>query len=86
MKWIDRIPACFGTADSVFAGHHSEESQAIDLLRQCYAEGVTLDELLKEVEKYLLHKHPVPADKQLFNEHIATQLKRVHERFSPWLA
>ena len=86
MTWNEKIPGCFGSEDSIFAGHHNDEERALELLRQCFAEGVSLAEVLKEIEAFLRRKHPTPADQQQFNTHIADQLKRVQARFAPWLS
>ena len=85
MEWKERIPGCFGSVDSIFAGHHNDEERAIELLRQCHVEGVSLDEVLKEVEAFLRLKHPQPADQQHFDAHVGSQLENVQERFAPWL-
>ena len=86
MKWNEKIPGCFGSEDSIFAGHHNDKERALELLRQCIAEGASLAEVSKEIEAFLRRKHPTPADQQQLDAHIAEQLKRVQERFGPWLS
>jgi hypothetical protein len=73
-----QLGKCFGIADGIFAGHPSEEAQALALLNTCFKKGVSLKEVEAEVTTLLKAK---PANAS----HIKKQISRVRKRFAPWL-
>ena len=69
-----RIGACFGTADGIFAGHHSDEKQAKELRKLAAANSISLIEVQEIVLGYLYGKGFTP-------EHIKEQYEAATELF-----
>jgi hypothetical protein len=78
MDFRSIIPRTFGIADFKFAFHSSEAEQAIELLKICYENNVSLKELLSAVEDFLRKSGAR-------NDHVKEQLKEVKAKFSGWL-
>ena len=73
------IPKTFGVADFKFASHSSEVEQAIELMKICCKNDVSLKELMSAVE-YFLRKNNARDDL------VKEQLKEVKAKFSGWLS
>ena len=73
-----KIENCFGEADKVFAGHPVEINNAIELLKECIDNSISIETLIGEIEKYLLNNN-------LNQDHIDTQLDSVKKKFTHWL-
>jgi hypothetical protein len=74
-----KVAKCFGIVDDVFAGHPSDEAEALALLNHCFKKGIPLSDVEAEVTAFLKAK---PANAA----HIKKQLTQVRKFFSPWLA
>ncbi|GHU19730.1 hypothetical protein FACS189475_07460 [Betaproteobacteria bacterium] len=73
-----QVVRCFGVADSIFAGHPSEEAEALKLLNTCFKKGIRLAEVEAEVQEFFKAKPASAA-------HIKKQISRVRKKMSPWL-
>lgn len=78
MDFRSKIPGTFGAVDLKFAIHPLDAERAIELLKVCYQENVSMKELLVAVEDFL--RKGGSGD-----EHIKEQLGEVKAKFSGWL-
>jgi hypothetical protein len=76
MDWRDRVPACFGDQDLVFASHPTDEERAKQAIREAKAAGASRDDFEKEMVWHIYKK--VAADGFL-QEHIKEQVRRLHK-------
>lgn len=87
--WKKLIGGCFGSADKKFAGHPLDEERAVELLRECVKDRVSLQELLDETGCYLkvsLNFDNQPSNiKENIQNHIDGELQKVKEKFEDWL-
>ena len=79
MDFRSNIPGTFGTVDLKFAIHPLDAGRAIELLKICYENNVSLKELLSAVDDFL-RKNGAG------NDHVKEQLKEVKAKFSGWLS
>lgn len=73
-----QVSKCLGIEDGIFAGHASEEAEALKLLNTCFKKGIKLAEIEIEVISLLKAKAAKAA-------HINKQISRVRKYFSAWL-
>ena len=79
MDFRSNISGAFGNVDLKFAIHPLDAERAIELLRICHENNVSLKELLSAVEDFLLKSGAG-------NSHVKEQLKEVKVKFSGWLS
>ena len=79
MTFRNKIAGAFGAVDLKFAIHPLDMSRAIDLLRACVDEDISLKDLLSAVDDHLRK-----AGAQ--NTHIEQELSSVEAKFSGWLS
>jgi len=72
MGFRDYISGAFGEVDSKFSLHPLDRDRAIELIKICSQNNVSMNELLVAVEDYLNKK-------SCGAHHIAEQLKEVEE-------
>lgn len=85
-NWCDKISACFGTVDGIFAGHPCDGQSALELLMVCYKENVRLQDVIEKSEQYLRNNYGKDlTDTTHFEKHIAKQIEKIKAKFSPWL-
>ena len=76
MDWRDRVPACFGEQDLIFASHPTDEERAKKAIREAKAAGASRDDFEKEMVWYIYKN--VTADGFL-QEHTKEQVRRLHK-------
>jgi hypothetical protein len=70
MNWKEQIPASFGCEDHIFANHPKDQERASKMMKEAFASGASINELLAAVSEYLKSKN-CP------DEHIEKQLEKV---------
>ncbi|MBS9782386.1 MAG: hypothetical protein KGV43_01125 [Arcobacter sp.] len=87
--WMNMISGCFGSKDKRFAGHPLDRERAIDLLKECDKNGISLERLLDEVEKYLKNNmdfnEQTKETKKNMQKHISDELQDIRKKFQHWL-
>jgi hypothetical protein len=56
MGWRDRVPACFGDQDLVFASDPTDEERAKKAIREAKAAGASRDDFEKEMVWHIYKK------------------------------
>ena len=79
MDFRSNISGTFGTTDLKFAIHPLDAKRAIDLLKFCYENNISLNEFLTAVEDFLRKKGAG-------DDHVKEQLKQVNAKFSGWIS
>lgn len=69
-----RLPACFGDADKIFAGHPYDEKRARELRKFAKKNNISLEEVMELVDDFLI-KTGFPTD------HCAEQVQRAGKFF-----
>lgn len=52
-EWKNKLPACFGDIDKIFAGHAQDEKRAKTMMRSAFDSGATIDDLLSAIREHL---------------------------------
>src|SRR5262245_7085755 len=76
MDWRDRVPACFGEQDLIFAWHPTDEERTKKAIREAKAAGASRDDFEKEMVWHIYKN--VTADGFL-QEHTKEQVRRLHK-------
>jgi hypothetical protein len=76
MAWQDRVPACFGDQDLIFAVHPMDEQRAKDAIKEAKAAGAARDDFEKEMVWHIYKN--VTAEGYL-QTHIKEQVGRLHK-------
>ncbi len=79
MDFRNNIPGAFGNVDLKFAIHPLDAARAIELLKICYENNVSLKELLSATEDFLRKSGAG-------DDHVKEQLKEIKAKFSGWLS
>jgi hypothetical protein len=74
--WKDKVQACFGNQDMIFAGHPSDEKQAKEAIKEARKSGASRDDFEKEMVWHIYKR--VTADGML-QPHIKEQVKRLYK-------
>ena len=72
MGWRDRVPACFGGQDLIFASHPTDEERAKKAIREAKAAGASRDDFEKEMVWHIYKKG-------FLQEHTKEQVRRLHK-------
>ena len=56
MNWKDKLPACFGCDDHIFASHPMDEGRGRQMITDAFASGASINDLLEAVTEYLTSK------------------------------
>ena len=56
MNWKDKLPACFGCEDHVFASHSMDEKRGKQMMEDAFSSGASINDLLEAVTQYLTSK------------------------------
>ena len=80
MDWRDRVPACFGDQDLIFASHPTDEERAKKAIREAKAAGASRDDFEKEMVWHIYKN--VTADGFL-QEHTKEQVRRLEAGLPP---
>ena len=75
MGWRDRVPACFGDEDLIFASHPMDEERAKQAIREAKAAGAS-DDFEKEM---VWHIYKTVTADGFLQEHIKEQVRRLHK-------
>ena len=78
MPWKRKIPGCFGIADKKFARHAYDKDRAFDMLQDARRYGISCQEVMDELEKYL-HDQGCPPP------HMREELDYAQKMLEPWL-
>jgi hypothetical protein len=76
MAWQNRVSACFGDQDVIFAGHSLDEKRAKEAIKEAKTAGASRDDFEKEMVWHIYKN--VTAD-GLLQPHIKEQVKRLHK-------
>jgi hypothetical protein len=75
-RWQDRVPACFGDQDVIFAVHPSDHGQAKDAIKAARESGASRDDFEKEMVWHIYKR--VTAEGML-QPHIKEQVKQLYK-------
>lgn len=54
--WRSKLPACFGAVDQIFASHPADRARAVDMMREAFNSGASVDDVLSAIREHLISK------------------------------
>ena len=76
-EWQRKIPACFGNADGIFAGHTNERERVLKLLIELERKTIEWEGVRSEFRKFM-------QDKKWRSQHIKEQEAKIEKLMKPW--
>ncbi len=76
MTWQERVPACFGNQDVIFAVHPLDSERAKEAIAAAKAAGASRDDFEKEM---VWHIYKSVTAEGMLQPHIKEQVGRLHK-------